>query len=33
MPTRVCMTYGGVFNSANWGLYASNVPVPNARGY
>jgi hypothetical protein len=34
MPTNVCMTYGGVFNSVSWGLTAGvNVPVPNARGY
>ena len=34
MPTKVCMTYGGVFNSAAWGFVGgTNVPVPNARGY
>ena len=34
MPTDYCMTYGGVFNSSNWGFVGGvNVPVPNARGY
>jgi hypothetical protein len=34
MPTNYCMTYGGVFNSSNWGFVGGvNVPVPNARGY
>ena len=34
MPTQVTMTYGGVFNSSNWGFNGGvNVPIANARGY
>jgi hypothetical protein len=34
VPTNMTMTYGGVFNSSNWGFtYGTNVPIPNARGY
>lgn len=34
MPTDTTMTYGGLFNSSNWGFVGGvNVPIPNARGY
>jgi hypothetical protein len=32
MPTDVTMTYGGVFNSSNWGINV-DTPIANARGY
>jgi hypothetical protein len=34
LPTEVTMTYGGLFNSSNWGFVGgTNVPIINGRGY
>jgi hypothetical protein len=32
MPTHTTMTYGGVFNSSNWGINV-DTPIANGRGY
>jgi hypothetical protein len=34
LPAGATMTYGGVFNSSNWGFSGGvNVPIINSRGY